>query len=103
MTVVRPGSSASPDGGDPLPNWATATTTDYPGEFQPLSTDELIVAAERTDSTHKGFLPAHADVLPTDRVRHLGLDYEVEGQPERHRSRGRDHHWELRCFRITGG
>jgi hypothetical protein len=82
VTVVRPGSSPSPDGGDPLPNWATATTTDYAGELQPLTTTELVVAAERTDSTHRVFLPSDA---------------------ERWRARGRIHHIELRVFRITGG
>lgn len=103
VTVVRAGTSASPDGGDPLPNWATATTTDYAGELQELSSTEDVVAAQRTDSTYKAFLPADADVLATDRLRHLGLDYEIIGRPDRQRFRGRDHHYEIRCGRITGG
>lgn len=103
VTVVRPGSSPSPDGGDPLPNWATATTTDYAGELQPLSSTENVVAQQRTDSTHRAFLPADADVKATDRLRHLGLDYEIDGVPEAWRARGRDHHIEALCFRIVGG
>jgi len=103
VTVVRAGSTASPDGGDPIPNWATATTTDYLGELQPLTSTELVVAQDRTDSTHKAFLPADADIKASDRLRHLGLDYEVDGMPQKFRSRGRDHHIEARCFRITGG
>lgn len=103
VTVVRAGSTASPDGGDPIPNWVTATTTDYQGELQPLSTTELVVAAQQTDSTHRAFLPSSADVKATDRLRHQGLDYEIDGQPLKHRSRGRDHHYEIPCFRRTGG
>lgn len=103
VTVVRAGTTTPPDGGDPIPNWATATTVDYPGEFQPLSSTENVVAQQRTDSTHRAFLPAGADVKTTDRLRHLGLEYEVDGQPERWRIRGRDHHLEVFCFRVTGG
>lgn len=103
VAVVRAGTSASPDGGDPIPNWATATTVDYAGELQELSSTEDVVAQQRTDSTYKAFLPADADVLPTDRLLHLGLYYEIVGMPDRQRSRGRDHHYEVRCSRIAGG
>lgn len=103
MTVVRAGSSASPDGGDPLPNWTTATTTDYPGELQELSSTEDVVAAQRTDTTYMAFLTKDADVLAVDRLRHRGLDYEIIGRPNLLHPRGRDHHYEIRCGRITGG
>jgi hypothetical protein len=103
VTVVRAGVTPSPDGGDDIPDWGTATTTDYPGELQPLSSSEDVVAQQRTDSTHKGFLPADADVKPTDRLRHLGLDYDIDGVPEVWRARGRPHHLEVPCYRITGG
>lgn len=102
VTVVRPGGSPSPDGGDPIPNWATATTIDYLGEMQPLNTSEDVVGQQRTESTHLAFLPPNADIKPTDRVRFQGLDYEVEGI-ERWRAFDTDHHIEVRCFRITGG
>lgn len=103
VTVVRAGALPAPDGGNPLPNWAIVTTVDYPGELQPLNTSEDIVGQQRTDSTHKAFLPAGADVRATDRLRHQGRDYEVDGEPERWRAWGSDHHVEVRCFRITGG
>lgn len=103
VTVVRAASMPSPDGGDPIPSWAGATVTDYPGELQPLSSTEEIVAQQRTDSTHRAFLPAGADVKATDRLRHLGIDYEVDGTPEVWRARGRVHHVEVLCFRIVGG
>lgn len=103
MAVVRAGSIASPDGGDAIPNWSAATVTDYPGELQPLSSTEDVVLQERTDSTHRAFLPGTADVKATDRLRHLGLDYEVDGTPQVWRARGRVHHIEILCFRIVGG
>lgn len=103
VSVVRAGSIASPDGGDAIPDWTTATVTDYPGELQPLSSTEDVVLQERTDSTHRVFLPAEADVKAIDRLRHLGLDYEVDGAPEVWRKRGRPSHIEVLVFRITGG
>jgi hypothetical protein len=103
VAVVRAGSIASPDGGDAIPDWDNPTVTDYPGELQPLSSTEDVVLQERTDSTHRVFLPAEADVKSTDQLRHLGLDYEVDGAPEVWRKRGRPSHIEVLCFRITGG
>lgn len=103
VSVVRAATSASPDGGDPIPNWGAATVTDYAGEFQPLSSTEDIVAQQRTNSTHRAFLPAATDVKATDRLRHNGLDYEVDGTPEDWRPGGRAHHVEVLCFRIVGG
>lgn len=103
VTVVRAGVTASPDGGDPIPDWTAATTTDYAGELQPLSSTEDIVAQQRTDSTHRAFLTAGADVKATDRLRHLGRDYEVDGVPEVWRARGQVHHVAVLCFRIVGG
>lgn len=103
VTVVRAGSVASPDSGDAIPDWTTATVADYPGELQPLSSTEDVVLQQRTDSTHRVFLPAEADVKAIDRIRHLGLDYEVDGVPEVWRKRGRPSHQELLVFRIVGG
>jgi hypothetical protein len=103
VAVVRAGTTASPDGGDPLLNWATATTTDYPGELQPLSSTENVVAQQRTDSTHRAFLPADADVKATDRLLHQGLYFEIDGEPEVWRFGGRVHHVEALCFRMVGG
>lgn len=103
VSVVRAGSIASPDGGDAIPDWTVATVTSYAGELQPLSSTEDVVLAERTDSTHRAFLPATADVKATDRLRHLGLDYEVDGTPQVWRVHGRVHHQEVLVFRITGG
>lgn len=93
--------------GTQVPNWKAAEGTwskiDYSGEFQPLGSTEDIVAQQRTESTHRAFLPADADVVVTDRLRFQGVDYQVDGEPERWRFRGANHHLEVLCFRIQGG
>jgi len=106
VTVVRAPTIVEPDGST-APDWTVAegalTKTDYPGEFQPISSTEEIVGQERTESTHKAFLPPEADVTAADRLRFLGVDYWIDGPPENHRHRGRPHHIEAFCFRVTGG
>lgn len=107
VIVVRAGNLTSPDGGDPLPDWGlTATTVAYQGEFQALasrhSVVEEVAGQQRTLSTHTAFLPGNADVRQTDRLRFLGLDYEVEGIV-RWRMDGADHHIEVRCWHLVGG
>ena len=88
-------------------NWKAAeslwTKTDYPCEFQPLGSTEDVVAQQRTESTHRVFLPADADVVSTDRLRFQADDYQVDGQPETWRRRGAVHHLEVLAFRIAGG
>lgn len=94
---------------EPIIDWDNTPDDDldkveYPGSsFQPLSSNENLVAQQRTESTHRWFAPAGADVVATDRVRFNGLDYQVDGEPERWRIRNREHHVEVLCFRITGG
>jgi hypothetical protein len=106
VTVVRAPTLAGPDGAA-APDWTASegslTKTDYPGEFQPISSTEEIVGAERVESTHKAFLPPEADITASDRVRFRGVDYWVDGAPEDHRHRGRPHHIEAFCFRVQGG
>lgn len=113
VTRLRAPDVTGPDGATIPGDWATVTEgqldkVDYPCEFQPLGSTEDVVAQQRTESTHRVFLPATVqgeppDVLPTDRLRHLGLDYQVDGDPEVWRHRGTTHHIEVLCFRITGG
>lgn len=103
VAVLRAGTSPAPDGGDPVPNWAAATTASYRGELQPVETAENVVAQQRTLSTHLAYLPANADVKATDRLRHQGRDYEIDGEPEAWRAWGQAHHIEVPCYRVTGG
>lgn len=108
VTRLRAPNVTGPDGAIIPGDWTNATEVqllkvDYRGEFQPLSSTENIVGQQRTESTHRAFLPAGADVKATDRIRFLGVDYWVEGEPERWRRRNREHHLEVRCFRVQGG
>lgn len=107
-TRLRAPDVTGPDGATIPGNWSTVTEgqllkVDYPAEFQPLGSTEDVVAQQRTESTHKVFLPDYADVLSTDRIRFLGVDYQVDGQPELWRKGGRNHHLEVLCFRVQGG
>lgn len=108
VTRLRAPNSTGPDGAEIPGDWDNTPDealdkTDYPCEFQPLSSTENVVAQQRVESTHRAFLPAGADVLATDRLRFNGVDYQVDGDPERWRIRGREHHIEVLCFRVQGG
>lgn len=108
LTRLRAPDTTGPDGATIPGDWSSVNEgqldkVDYPCEFQPLGSTEDLVAQQRTESTHRAFLPAGADVLATDRLRFHGVDYQVDGEPERWRNRGRDHHTEALCFRIQGG
>jgi hypothetical protein len=107
-TRLRAPNVTGPDGATIPGDWSTATEgsllkVDYACELQPLTSTEDVVGQQRTKSTHRVFLPAGADVKATDRFRFYGVDYEIEGEPERWRIRGREHHVELFVFRVTGG
>lgn len=108
VTRLRAPNITGPDGATIPGSWSTVTEgqllkVDYPAEFQPLGSTEDVVAQQRTESTHKVFMPADADVLATDRIRYLGIDYQVDGQPEAWSPGGRKHHMEVLVFRVSGG
>lgn len=108
ITRLRAPDVTGPDGATIPGDWTSVTDgqllkVDYPAEFQPLGSTEDIVAQQRTDSTHKVFLPEYADVKSTDRIRFFGVDYQVDGEPEVWRRSGRNHHLEVLLFRVTGG
>ena len=84
-------------------SWTTPTELDLPCEFQPNSTSEDVQAQDRTVTSWRVFLPAGADITAVDRWRFLGIVYEVDGEVERHRIRGAEHHVELVVRRIAGG
>ena len=81
----------------------TLSKVDYPCNFQPDQTTENVQAQQRTETRWRVFLPAAADITAKDRFRFLGVDYEVDGDIERHRIRGAEHHVEFRALKVTGG
>lgn len=84
-------------------DWATPTELDLPCEFQPNSTSEDVQNQDRTVTSWRVFLPAAADITAADRWWFLGVVYEVDGEVERHRRGGREHHVELVVRRVSGG
>lgn len=81
----------------------TLNKVDYACEFQPVQTTEDVQSQQRTETRWRVFLPAGADITAKDRFRFLGVDYEVDGDIERWRVRGTEHHVEFRALKVTGG
>lgn len=92
-------------GNDASIDWTEGTLSkvDYPCEFQPDQTSELVVSGQRTVTRWRVFLPAGADVTAKDRWRFLGVDYEIDGDVERHRFHGAEHHLEFKALKVSGG
>jgi hypothetical protein len=95
---TAPGPYNSPD----VPDWTAAVAVAYPCDLQPVSSTELVDDQQRVEGRWRLFLPAGADILPTDRWRQDGLTYEVDGEPAAWRSRGRAHHLEVQLKRWRG-
>lgn len=99
--VTIPGEYGNPSAID----WAEGTLDklDLPCEMQPESSDEDVVQQQRTTSHWRLFLYAGADLTAKDRWRFNSVDYEVDGEVEHHRARGREHHIEARLLKVSGG
>lgn len=97
--VVVAGTQGRPDRLD----FTSPGELDLPCEFQPNSTSENVDNQDRTVTSWRVFLPAGADITAVDRWRFLGVVYEVDGEVERHRRGGREHHVELVVSRVSGG
>jgi hypothetical protein len=96
--VVVAGTQGRPDRLD----WTSPTELDMACEFQPNSTSENVDNQDRTVTSWRLFLYAGADITAADRWRFLGVVYEVDGEVERHRRGGREHHVELVVSRAVG-
>lgn len=100
------GVTVAGDYGNPASiDWTEGTLNklDLPCEMQPLSGDEDVEQQQRTITRWNLFLPAGADITAKDRWRFLGVDYEVDGEVEPWRVRGREHHRECKLIKVTGG
>lgn len=103
VTILRAPQIAGPYNGSTA-DWVNATeSAPQPAAVQPLSSSEDVVLQARTETRWRLFLLPTTDVLTTDRVRWAGNDHEVDGEVERHRIAGRDHHQELVLLRVVGG
>lgn len=99
--VAVAGEYGNPGGID----WTEGTLSklDLPCEMQPESSDEDVVQQQRTVTRWRLFLPLGSDITASDRWRFLGVDYEVVGDVETWRFRGKEHHIEARLQRVSGG
>lgn len=86
----------------PVLDWSSPETRTYPAEIQPLASQEFVSDEQRVEGRWWVYLPPVADVLPTDRIVHHGLVYEVDGEPEIWRAHGRVHHVRVRVSKWRG-
>lgn len=93
----------SDDYGNQARDWATASAVDYPAEVGPTSTTEDVDDQQRTTTRWRAILPPLADVEATDRIRWDGQDFEVDGEVECWKRRGRPHHVEAVLLKVTQG
>ena len=99
--VTGPGEYGNPAAID----WTEGTLDklDLPCEMQPEAGDEDVVQQDRTATRWRLFLEAGADMTAKDRWRFSEVDYEVDGEVQPWRIRGREHHREVRLIRVSGG
>lgn len=89
--------------GNQTTDWSLATSVEYSAEVQPLSADENDVNQQRTETRWRLWLSARADLIATDRIVWDGNTYEVYGDVERWKARGRMHHVKAILRKITQG
>jgi len=79
--VYRLRGSVSPDAwGDSRVDWANPQSLTIEGcSVQPIPGDENVLTRDSVTSRWNLFLPLDADVRSSDRVRHRGVVYEVDG------------------------
>lgn len=82
--VVLRATSATDGYGNSEPDWEQATETTVAGcSVQPQIGLEATVGRETVVSRWTLYAPDDADLTATDRVRYAGVDYEIDGEPQR--------------------
>jgi head-tail adaptor len=87
--------------GNNRPDWTSPATVTLPAEVQPMSGDEDLADQNRTTTRWRLFLNAGADIVATDRIRWDGRLFEVDGDVERWKRRGVEHHIEAVLTRVV--
>lgn len=100
ITVVRPPQRGR--NGDPVPG--TGSETDVDGcSIQPRTSDELTGQRNTVITGLIAYIPAGADIRPTDRIRWRGDLYAVDGDPTVWDDlAGTQDHVEVLLRRVTG-
>ncbi|MEV1321960.1 hypothetical protein AB0J14_38430 [Micromonospora arborensis] len=85
-------------------DWGNAQPgVEYPADVQPVSSTEDVVNQQQTVTRWRLFLGPDADLLATDRVVWDGATYEVDGDVERWKRRGRLRHLQAVLMRVEQG
>lgn len=100
ITRLR-GTAGEPEYGNTQIDWSDPAEATYAGEVQPATTNEVLTAGQRTTTRWRGFTVAGADIKAADRIVHLGVTYDVDGDVERHRAGGREHHVEFQLIKVN--
>lgn len=80
ITVVRP--SSQNDHGTQVDDWSDTTTHTVAGcDVQSGTSQEVITNRDAVLYAWFLFAPYEADILPTDHIRYLGKDYQIDGAP----------------------
>lgn len=81
ITFERPGLVQDPESGEMLPGWSPVWTN-VPASVEPLSARDVIAAqAGQSEATARILIRYRTGVLPTMRILHRGLIYNIEGPP----------------------
>lgn len=68
----------------------------------PLGSSETVGSRSQVETRYRMLTGPRAALKPKDRVVWRGVDYDVDGDVERHTLAGRDHHLEVILKRVTG-
>lgn len=89
------------DYGNLIRVWSGATPVVYAAEVQPLSATENTVDQDRLETRWRMWLYPTADVVATDRIVWDGDTYEIQGDIERWKIKGRLHHLKAILSKVT--
>lgn len=70
--------------------------------MSPLGSSETVAHRDMVSTRYRMLTGPRTEIKPKDRVVWRGVDYDVDGDVERHTVAGRDHHFEVILKRTTG-
>lgn len=80
ITVLRAPQIQADYGNATRPDWDHPTSVDVPGcSVQPVQADEYTIDRDTTTTRWQAWVPATADLEPSDRIAWNGQTYDVDG------------------------
>lgn len=104
VTVLRVGTTTDRYGDTVAGDWTSATETVVARcRVQPAAGPEDTVDRDQITRRWLLFAPPGADIVASDRIRHAGVDYDIDGEIRRWSSpSGRLAHIEADLLRVEG-